>query len=119
MAIKIKLIIICILLLASCSTTLFSQVYVEDFQSDDIDICSPSDVDLNHFEAKQFFERSRQVDYQIIHDHYVIAPCYIEGIMKFKGKNCDWNIQASSIGNVTCGDETNYYVCDDCEDLFE
>ena len=92
---------------------------MEDFFSDDMDACKPSDVDLNNNDAKNYFLKSRKVDYKVIHDHYIIAPCYIEGTMKFNGKLCDWKIQASGVGSVTCGDVVEYYVCDSCEGLFK
>lgn len=107
------------LLLVSCAQhQKYSDVYVEDFQSEDISACGPSDVDLSNEEAREFFSRSRSVEYKIIHDHYNVAPCYIEGILTANGKVCDWKIQASAIGSIKCNDETNYYVCDSCEDLF-
>jgi len=117
---EFKLIFIAILLfILSCSTTsVYTDVYVEDFHSDDMESCRSSDVDLNNEEARQFFERSRQVEYRVIHDHYMVAPCYIEGVLKNKGKTCDWKIQASAIGSIRCDEETRYYVCDRCEDLF-
>lgn len=95
-----------------------SQVYVEDFQTENMNDCKPSDVDLSNDEAEQFFLRSKKVEYKIIHDHYNVAPCYLEGILKVKNKSCDWKIQASAVGSITCGGELDYYVCDSCDDLF-
>ena len=107
------------LLLVSCvSAQRISNVYVEDFQTEDINVCKPSDVDLNNYEAKMFFSKSRKVGYGIIHDHYNVAPCYLEGILTLGGKVCDWKIQASSIGSIKCNGEVSYYVCDSCEELF-
>jgi hypothetical protein len=107
------------LLLVSCvPLQRISDVYVEDFQTEDINVCKPSDVDLSNYKVEKFFSKSRKVEYKIIHDHYNVAPCYLEGVLKVSGKACDWKIQASSIGSIKCNDEVNYYVCDSCEDLF-
>ncbi len=108
-----------IFLLISCAQTQkISSVYVEDFQTKDINVCKPSDVDLNNYEAEQFFSKSKKVQYKIIHDHYNVAPCHIEGVLTLNGKVCEWKIQASSIGSIKCNDEVSYYVCDSCADLF-
>ena len=108
-----------ILLLVSCAPLKkYSSVYVEDFLTEDIKVCKPSDVDLNNYESEQFFLRSREVEYKIVHDHYNVAPCYLEGVLTINGKVCEWKIQASSVGSIKCSDEVNYYVCDSCEDLF-
>ncbi len=109
---------------ASCAEITFkntgiTDVYVTDFNSDDIAKCRPSDVDLTHDEAREFFLRARQVDYKVIHDHYNFAPCYIEGTLNFKSKSCDWVIRAGATGHISCGKGETYFVCDICEDLFE
>lgn len=111
------------LLLTSCMPVQapvqqISDVYVEDFQTEDMDVCSPYDVDLNNDEAEQFFLRAKKVEYEIIHDHYNVAPCYIEGVLTFGGRACEWKIQASSIGSIKCNDDVGHYVCDSCGDLF-
>lgn len=107
------------LTLTSCVTNQnISKIYVEDFQTNDINVCKPSDVDLNNYEAEQFFSRSRKVEYKIIHDHYNVAPCYLEGVLTYNEKICEWKIQASSIGSIKCNDEVMHYVCDSCEGLF-
>ena len=113
-----------ILLLISCAGTalqkkLITDVYVADFGSEDINSCRPSDVDLSHHEAKEFFLRARQVDYKVIHDNYNYAPCYIEGTMKYKSSICEWEIRAGATGHIKCGDDIRYFVCDTCEDLFQ
>ncbi len=115
---KAPLLLVFLLLVSCAQHQKYSDVYVEYFQSEDIGVCGPSDVNLNNGEASQFFSRSKKVEYRVIHDHYNVAPCYIEGILTLNGKVCDWKIQASSIGSIKCNDETNYYVCDSCEDLF-
>lgn len=58
-------------------------VYVADFQSEDIAHCRPADVDLGHRQAHQFFERAKQVDGKTLHDYYEQAPCYIEGTLRY------------------------------------
>jgi hypothetical protein len=124
MEVKMKFsIILAIAVLASCATQDFYQreitdVYVEDFGSDDIESCRPSDVDLSHHEAKEYFLRARQVEYRVIHDHYDFAPCYIEGTLKYRSSLCEWEIRAGATGHIKCGGETKYFVCDTCEDLF-
>jgi len=119
---RLGLLLVC-LLIASCAASqrvehLITDVYVEDFQTENIENCKPSDVDLSNSEARQFFMRSTQVEYKTIHDHYNVAPCYIEGTLKFNGDVCDWKIQASAIGSITCMKIVDYYSCDSCEDLF-
>ncbi|WP_020409059.1 hypothetical protein [Hahella ganghwensis] len=120
---KLPLISISLLMMSCASFQTPEQqvtdVYVEDFQSDDIDACRPSDVDLSHQEAEEFFSRSEKVEYEVIHDHYNVAPCYIEGVLKLDGQICDWKIQASAIGSIRCDDEVSDFVCDSCEDLFD
>jgi len=96
----------------------FTDVYVANFSSSDKN-CRPSDVNLNHFEAKQFFVRAKQVTFKIIHDYYDWAPCYIEGSMRYKKTACVWQIRAGATGHIKCGEETWYYACDTCYDLFE
>lgn len=115
--------ILAIVLLTSCATYSFNQheitdLYVDDFGSDDIETCRPSDVDLSHHEAKEFFLRGREVEHSVIHDHYEYAPCYIEGTLKYRKRVCEWEIRAGATGHIKCGDETKYFVCDTCDDLF-
>lgn len=121
MEIVFKLVYVPVLLfLVSCSSLkTYSNVYVEDFHTEDIHVCQPSDVDLDHYESEQFFLKSRKVEYKTIHDHYNVAPCYLEGVLTFEGKVCDWQIQPSSIGSINCSGEVSYYVCDSCEELFK
>lgn len=110
--------------LASCASAgprqgVITDVYVADFGSEDISSCRPSDVDLGHHEAREFFVRARQVEYKIIHDHYNYAPCYIEGTLKYQSRICEWEIRAGATGSIKCGDETMHFACDTCEDLFQ
>jgi hypothetical protein len=95
------------------------EVYVADFHSDDMTTCDPSDVPLSHGRARKFFQRARIVDYKTIHDHYDVAPCYIEGSLRYRSKGCGWKILAGATAEVRCGENTWHLVCDDCEDLFE
>ena len=94
-------------------------LYVDDFHSDDVGNCKTSDVDLNHLQARLFFQRARIVEYKIIHDHYELAPCYLEGPLAYKSEPCTWKIRAGATGSISCGDKEWYFVCDNCEDLFE
>ncbi len=112
------------MLITSCASTGFqssniADVYVADFGSEDIKHCRPSDVDLSHNEAKEFFLRAKKVEYKVIHDHYNYAPCYIEGTLKYKSKVCEWEIRAGATGHIKCGKNTQYFACDTCEDLFK
>ena len=118
------LIILATVILTSCTTQIFfpneiSDLYVEDFASNDIESCRPSDVDLSHREAKEYFLRARQVEYRTIHDHYDYAPCHIEGTLKYRSNTCQWEIRAGATGYIKCEDDTKYFVCDICEDLFK
>lgn len=94
-----------------------SEVYVADFKSDDIKTCRPSDVNLNHERARAFFLRAREVDSKTLHDHYDWAPCYVEGTLKLGAQRCDWQIRAGATGQIDCGKEERYFVCDSCDDL--
>lgn len=90
-------------LLAACAVAGMRQapitdVDVADFESDDMQSCRPSDVPLNHAQAHDFFRRARQVDYKVIHDHYDVAPCYIEGTLKSRTNTCEWKIRAGATG---------------------
>ena len=95
-----------------------SDLYVTDFQSEDAQACRASDVDLTRIEAKSFFIRARQVDYKTIHDHYDVAPCNIEGTVKYNAQMCTWKIRPGATGQIKCTDEVMHFVCDDCADLF-
>lgn len=110
--------------LISCTNISFqndkiTDVYVADFGSEDIESCRPSDVDLSHSEAKEFFTRAREVDYKIIHDHYNYAPCYVDGTLKYKSMSCEWEIRAGATGQIKCNQKTHYFACDVCENLFQ
>lgn len=95
-----------------------SDVYVADFQSADMRTCRPSDVALGNNDVAQFFSRGRSVEYRVIHDHYPVAPCYIEGTLRRAGMTCEWRVYAGATGQITCDGQTQYWVCDECGDLF-
>jgi len=97
----------------------FAEVYVQDFHSDEPESCTNADVSLSHAQARQFFVRSRPVSSRAIHDHHDVAPCYLEGTMRFRGRLADWKIQPSGIGLIIQGGRTRYYVCDSCDAMFE
>ena len=114
----------CAFALASCATVALdvhkiTDVYVADFNSEDMEHCRPSDVDLSHSQAGDFFMRAKLVDKKSLHDHYNHAPCYIEGTLKYEKKPCDWEIRAGATGHITCGKVTEYFACDRCDDLFK
>jgi len=109
--------------LTSCTCTtatpdLFQNLFVDDFYSDDIHACTTSDVELNNVQARAFFNRAKVVEYKILHDHYEIAPCYIMGPVNYRGKQCTWKIRPGGTASITCGNKTTYFVCDDCEGLY-
>ena len=112
------------LTLVSCATSGFdtraiTDVYVADFHSDDIKHFRPTDVDLTHRQAKEFFTRAKRVDRRTLHDHYNYAPCYIEGTLKYKKEPCNWEIRAGATGSIACGNATEYFDCVTCGDLFK
>ena len=114
---------VCAIALAPSATMAFdvhkiTAVYVADFNSEEMERCRPSDVDLSHSQASNFFMRAKRVDKKTLHDHYNYAPCYIEGTLKYKRKPCDWEIRAGATGHITCGKVTEYFACDSCDDLF-
>ncbi len=94
----------------------FSEVYVADFKSEEPASCRPSDVPLDHARARHFFRRARVVDDRVIHDHYAVAPCWVEGTLLDRGKSCEWRIRAGATAEIRCGKRTRHYVCDDCDD---
>lgn len=96
-----------------------TDVYVADFQSDDMTLCKPSDVDLTHAQASEFFGRAKIVTSKELHDHYNYAPCYIEGTLKKGSQACEFHIRAGATGQIQCGSTVEYFACDDCQALFE
>lgn len=124
MEIATRICLLTIFFIASCASTgiqtkYITDVYVEDFGSDDMERCRPSDVDLSNHEAKEFFLRANEVSYKVIHDHYNYAPCYIEGTLKYKSSVCEWEIRAGATGYIRCANDIKYFACDTCQDLFK
>lgn len=99
--------------------TALTEVYVAEFTSDEPERCRPSDVPLNHRQARLFFLRARQVPYKTLQDHYDIAPCRLEGTLKYRGMACDWTIRPGATGEIRCGKNVRYFACDTCDALFE
>lgn len=93
-------------------------VYVMDFYSSEPKSCTTSDVDLNPAQVAAFFKRSKVIGYKTLIDNYPIAPCYIMGTLKYKGKLCDWEILAGATGSISCDGQEWYFACDACKDLF-
>ena len=111
-------------LLSACAggsmwQSLISDVYVDDFQSGEPELCRQSDIPLNHARARDFFRRARQVDYKVIHDHYDVFPCWVEGTLKYGLNVCKWEIRVGATADIKCDEKTQYFVCDDCDDLFQ
>lgn len=97
-----------------------SDVYVKDFHSSEPAACRPADVPLGHGEAHAFFQRAKSMDYKTMTDNYPVAPCYIEGTLKYKGDACDWKIFAGHTGSIKCRNrQEQYFACDICKDLFK
>ncbi|WP_263139795.1 hypothetical protein [Pseudomonas sp. RIT-PI-AD] len=93
--------------------------YVEDFNSENVQRCRATDVDLDNEQVQDFFTRAQLVDSKTLHDHYNFAPCYIEGVVTYEGRSCDWQIRAGATGQISCGGEVWLYACDRCAELFE
>ena len=100
------------------NSRLIKNLYVDDFSSDDPANCTTSDVDLTRLQSLQFFKRARVVEYRILHQHYELAPCYIEGPLIYKEEPCEWEIRAGATGSIKCNDKIWYFVCDNCDDIF-
>ena len=93
-------------------------LYVADFKSDNMATCLPSDVDLNRIQVVDFFRRASRIESKVLNDHYDLAPCYIQGTLKYRFATCEWEVRAGATGSITCDKRIQYFVCDDCEDLF-
>ena len=93
-------------------------LYVADFKSDNMATCRPSDVDLNRIQVVDFFRRASRIESKVLNDHYDLAPCYIQGTLKYRFATCEWEVRAGATGSITCDKHIQYFVCDDCEDLF-
>lgn len=89
------------------------------FRSEAPDRCRKSDVALTAANARAFFKRAQQIDARILHDDYDLAPCYMEGTLKWDGKMCDWKIRAGATGHVQCNEQEIYFACEACGDLFD
>ena len=109
-------------LLSSCTKShseKFAHVHGVDFGTDDPKTCPAGEVDLSSTQAKDFFVRAKQIDSRTLHDFYDVAPCYMEGTLKFQGKACTFKIRAGATATITCQKEKEiYFACDDCKDLF-
>ncbi|WP_349962023.1 hypothetical protein [Rhizobium sp. ZPR3] len=88
------------------------------FRSEEPDRCRVSDVTLSPAKAQEFFKRAKRINAQILHDDYDLAPCYVEGTLKWDGKICDWSIRAGATGRVQCKRQEMYFACETCGDLF-
>ena len=85
------------------------------------EICRFSDVALNKMQIADFFRLAQRVSLQELNKNHYFAPCHLEGKLQ-RGKTlCSWKIQASAIGEITCGGATTYFACDDetCYRIFE
>ncbi|WP_234907873.1 hypothetical protein [Rhizobium rhizogenes] len=89
------------------------------FRSEAPDRCRKSDVALTAAKARAFFKRAKRIDARILHDDYDLAPCYMEGTLKWGGEMCDWKIRAGATGHVQCSKQEIYFACEACGDLFD
>ena len=90
---------------------------IKDFVSSEPAACTTADVDLSKAEARQFFQRARQISYRLLPDDYPHAPCRPEGTLIYRGQLCDWNISAAGTGRIVCGKRGWHFACDDCKEL--
>ena len=81
-------------------------LYVDDFQSDDPSSCGPSDVPLDHREAREFFRLARPVTSRELHDHYELAPCYVTGPVRYRKRQCTFEIRPGAVGTIVCDRES-------------
>ncbi|WP_286203005.1 hypothetical protein [Rhizobium lusitanum] len=98
---------------------LVTDLKIAAFHSEAPDRCRKSDVALTAAKARAFFKRAKQIDARILHDDYDLAPCYMEGTLKWDGKVCDWKIRAGATGHVQCNKQEIYFACEACGDLFD
>lgn len=116
------IILIAATLLSSSAVALDRQITdlkIVAFRSEAPDQCRKSDVALTAAKAQEFFKRAKQIDARILHDDYDLAPCYLEGTLKWDGKMCDWKIRAGATGHVQCSKHEIYFACEACGDLFD
>lgn len=93
-------------------------IYVDDFQSDDINSCKPSDVPLGHHEAREFFRMAHPITKAELHDHYAAVPCYVVGPVRYRGRSCTFEIRAGATATITCDQDSFEFACDTCAPLF-
>jgi len=124
MAMKRSLVALAALGLAACATAQgrfdtarITEVYVADFSSSDPAGCTTADVDLSNDAAQAYFRQARQMREKAVADHYPLAPCKIEGTLRYDGAACDFEISAAMTGTIQCGKARWFFACDTCGDL--
>lgn len=126
MEIRKSPLVFCVFLAACTSTNSINikearSFTVEKYSLDESRGCRRSDVNVNNARAEEFFHRAKQVEYRVIHDFYDIAPCSASGIVTYKGKKCNWNINAGGTGWINCSDNPDSsghnFACDSCDEL--
>ncbi|QID16193.1 hypothetical protein G3580_00260 [Nitrogeniibacter mangrovi] len=125
MAMKTPLIALAAIGLTACATAAgrldtagLSELYIADFTSTDPTGCTTADVDLSNDDAQAFFHRARQLSEKALADNYPLAPCRIEGTLKYDNMPCDFEISAAMTGVIRCERQRWHFACDDCEALF-
>ncbi|MBX3678775.1 hypothetical protein [Cognatazoarcus halotolerans] len=124
MAMTRLLIALATLVLAACATVggrfdtvRITDVYVADFTSTAPAACTTADVGLSNDAAHAFFRRAKRMSEKALADNYPLAPCKIEGTLRYKGAPCDFEISAAMTGMVRCDAQRWFFACDDCRDL--
>jgi len=97
----------------------FARVEIRSFHSDVGERCTTADIPLSDEQAHIFFSRSRAVTSRTVHDDYDLLPCYLVGVMQFRGKPARWQLHLGGVAIIVQGQRTRYFVCDDCESMFE
>lgn len=98
-----------------------SDLHLINFHADETGLCQATDVNLTQQQSIDFFQMAKPVDFQTIHDDYSIAPCYIEGTLRYNQiESCQWQIYAGGVGVIQCNQNMQYYVCDNdkCQYMF-
>ena len=104
---------------ASAKPPKFARVEVAGFHSEVGERCTAADIPLSDEQARIFFSRSRAVSSRTVHDDYDLLPCYLVGRMQFRGKPARWQLHLGGVAIVEQARRTYYYVCDNCDAMFE
>ena len=73
-----------------------------------------SDFILTQVEAQKFFDDSKEVSIQVIHNEYDFLPCFITGSGLRKNEQCKWEIRAGGTGEIQCNNQSFLFGCQNC-----